>query len=203
MDLAETALLSFETKKEAPSMYLRQPMEVKAHLDERLLLGEEYFAAVYAGFASWAVARDVLARNNQDSIMGDSELQIPPDQWDPCFLASLALTGGAMWEGIGSAEVRHEFWEWYLTSAVPSAFMAVCSINCAEALTEYIGDEGVTIEQGGRGFLRTATQQLRIFQGSFVNEVRGIFGGASNLEAIANVTASEGVAGLGPMDNEP
>jgi len=77
------------------------------------------------------------------------------------------------------------------------------SINCAEALTEYIGDEGVTIEQGGRGFLRTATQQLRIFQGSFVNEVRGIFGGASNLEAIANVTASEGVAGLGPMDNEP
>ena len=127
MDLAEAALLSLGPIEETQAVDSRELMEVKGHLDEKFLLDEEYFPAVYAGFASWAVARDVLTRKNQDQVTGDSELQIPPDEWDPCFLASLALAGGATWEGIGSRESRHEFWEWYLASAIPGAFMAIHS----------------------------------------------------------------------------
>lgn len=126
MDFAESTLTNLESRQEARAMDSRQLMEIKTYLDEKFLLGDEYFPAVYAGFASWAVARDILARN-RNPIIGDSELQIPPDEWEPCFLASLALTGGATWERIGRSESRREFWEWYLTSAVPNAFTVASS----------------------------------------------------------------------------
>jgi hypothetical protein len=127
MDLAEAALSGIGDRSEAQAISSRELMEVKSYLDEKFLLGEEFFPAVYAGFASWAVARDVLAGNHPSPPTGDSELQIPPEEWEPCFLASLALIGGATWEGIGSPERRHEFWEWYLLSAVPNSFKAASS----------------------------------------------------------------------------
>jgi hypothetical protein len=125
MDLAEAAISSIGMRSETSTEHSRNLLEVKTYLDNKLLLGQEYFPAVYAGFASWAVARDVLlSRSSSEPMPGESEFQIPPDEWDPCFFASLAITGGATWEGVGTPDVRRDFWDWYLATAVPEAFAA-------------------------------------------------------------------------------
>jgi hypothetical protein len=95
--------------------------ELKADLDERLLLGEAFFAAVYAGFSCWATVRDVLAPEATTLPPAESELQLPPEDWDPCFFSSLALAGGATWDGLGDPQIRGAFWRWYLEEAVPNA----------------------------------------------------------------------------------
>jgi hypothetical protein len=122
MDLAEAAVSNIKGRAEVRTVPSDDLLEVKSYLDDKFLLGENYFAAVYAGFASWAVARDAVSPYRSESMSGDSERQVSPDEWDPCFFASLALTGGAVWEGIGSPDKRREFWNWYLTTAVPDAF---------------------------------------------------------------------------------
>lgn len=96
--------------------------QLKAHLDDKFLLGEEYFPAVYAGFAAWAVVRDVLKGEFSVNELGESELYIPPEDWDSAFFASLAVAGGATWEEGGNSATRQRFWDWYLRNAVPEAF---------------------------------------------------------------------------------
>lgn len=124
MDLAQKAISSIMEENASDSCGTADLVKVKAYLDNKLLLGREYFAAIYAGFSSWAVARDVLSQDPAMSIIGNTELEISPEEWDPCFLASLAVTGGATWEGTGATDARREFWHWYLTVAVPQAFAA-------------------------------------------------------------------------------
>jgi hypothetical protein len=124
MDLAEGAVSSITEGSTSGAWDGSEFMKVKTYLDNKLLLGQEYSPAVYAGFASWAVARDVLSWNHPKVTLRDTELEIDPEEWDPCFLATLAITGGATWEGVGRSDIRHEFWYWYLTTAVPDAFTA-------------------------------------------------------------------------------
>lgn len=77
-----------------------------------------------------------------------------------------------------------------------------CSDACGEAITKYVDDEDVTISKGGLGFVRSATGQVRVFQGSYMRLIRQLLGGGSNLEAIQNLDASEGVDLDGPLDNQ-
>lgn len=93
---------------------------LRSHLDGHFLLGERYFAAIYAGFAAWALARDVVTPNPLTARSG-SELHLPPDRWEPAFLASLAEAGGATWEAVGDNERRRAYWEWYVRVATPQA----------------------------------------------------------------------------------
>jgi hypothetical protein len=124
MDLAEAAVSSAQEEKASGPEDKSELMRVKTYLDNKLLLGQEYLPAVYAGFASWAVTRDVLSWDHPKVTQRDTEIEISPDEWDPCFLASLAIAGGATWEGAGNSDTRREFWYWYLTAAVPQAFTA-------------------------------------------------------------------------------
>jgi Immunity protein Imm5 len=124
MDLAEAAVSSARGESASGAWTQRQLMRLRAHLESKLLLGQDYFPAVYAGFASWAVTRDVLSWGYPRAAQRGTEAEISPDEWDPCFLASMAITGGATWEGTGRSDTRREFWSWYLTAAVPEAFMA-------------------------------------------------------------------------------
>lgn len=98
--------------------------EIDTDLDNKLLLGEAYFPAITAGYAAWSVMRDAIRIS--DSVFrefsGDSELDVSSDEWDPCFYASVAVAGGAVWEESGNAELRREFWEWYLKCAIPEAY---------------------------------------------------------------------------------
>jgi Immunity protein Imm5 len=65
--------------------------------------------------------RDVLAPEATTLPPAESELQLPPEDWDPCFFSSLALAGGATWDGLGDPQIRGAFWRWYLEEAVPNA----------------------------------------------------------------------------------
>jgi hypothetical protein len=101
----------------------REVGSLKTLLDNKLLLGEDLFPAVYAGFSAWAVARDAASFSSPGGRVEvpTYEPEDSPEDWEPCFHASLAITGGAVWEGIGDPQIRREFWVWYLTSAVPWA----------------------------------------------------------------------------------
>ena len=101
----------------------REVGSLKTLLDNKLLLGEDLFPAVYAGFSAWAVARDAAFFSSSGGRLEVStyEPEDSPEDWEPCFHASLAITGDAVWEGIGDPQIRREFWVWYLTSAVPGA----------------------------------------------------------------------------------
>ncbi len=93
---------------------------LKAFLDDKLTLGQEYFAGIYAGFACLAAAREVVYRREPPDI--SSELELDPDEWDASFYASLAEAGGAVWEeGVGDAEARRKYWKWFLEDPVPRA----------------------------------------------------------------------------------
>lgn len=126
MDLAEAAVSGI-TDRSASGMR-GEFMKVKTYLENKFLLGKEYSPAICAGFACWAVTRDVLSWDHYKVTQGDTELGVSPEDWDPCFLASLAIAGGATWEGIGKPDIRREFWSWYLTTAVPEAFTAVVEL---------------------------------------------------------------------------
>lgn len=127
MELAETAVSNAGEVIRERQKYLTYLGEVKTDLDDKFLLGNEYFPAVYAGFAAWAVTRDVISQNRPRFDAGESELQMSPEDWEPCFFASLAITGKAAWEEPDMSDVRRNFWEWYLTAAVPEAFTKVAS----------------------------------------------------------------------------
>ena len=95
---------------------------LKADLDGKFLLGEASFRAVYAGFSCWATAGEVVSPADDGLSSAISELDLSPEDWDACFFASLAVSGGATWDRIGDPEARREFWRWYLEEAVPRAF---------------------------------------------------------------------------------
>jgi Immunity protein Imm5 len=98
----------------------RRLAELKTMLDNLFERGEEFFPAIYAGFACWAVARNATGhRPPEPDVTG--ELEIDPMSWTPCFLASLAHAGGAVWEDTGDPRRRREYWTWYLLEAVPAA----------------------------------------------------------------------------------
>jgi|GEM_PF-1161115 len=76
---------------------------------------------VYALMACTAAARTVLDDPPLEEL-AVAEKEADPADWEACFCASLAATGGATWEGVGDPRVRGRFWEWYLLVAVPFAW---------------------------------------------------------------------------------
>jgi hypothetical protein len=91
--------------------------KLKTYLDDKFPLGPEYFAAIYAGFACFAAASDLLRRREPPD---GNELEVDPTEWDACFFGSLAHAGGAVWEeGVGDPAARRAYWEWFLTDPVP------------------------------------------------------------------------------------
>ncbi|UNI17065.1 hypothetical protein JDV02_003444 [Purpureocillium takamizusanense] len=84
-------------------------------------LEPENFLAVYAGFACLNTAYHAIAREMYDQDSENGEIDIDPQHWSPCFLASLVAAGGAPWEPNTDPVARREFWQWYLLNAVPSA----------------------------------------------------------------------------------
>jgi hypothetical protein len=99
----------------------REIGELRTRLDNAFERGDEAFPAIYAGNACWAVARDAVG--DVTAIPeGDGELEVDPTEWSPCFYASIAEAGGAVWEdGVGDNTRRRDFWRWYLLEAIPAA----------------------------------------------------------------------------------
>ncbi|MBO9555883.1 Imm5 family immunity protein [Cellulomonas sp.] len=87
------------------------------------LLGAVDPRAVHALLACAAAVSTVLDDPPLDDL-AVSEKEADPADWEACFYASLAWTGGATWEGVHEPLVRGRFWEWYLLVAVPFAWDA-------------------------------------------------------------------------------
>jgi RHS repeat-associated protein len=79
-----------------------------------------------------------------------------------------------------------------------------CSDECAEAGTEYIGDPGVTIRKGGRGFIRTRLGGVEIFSVKNISKWWSRLGGRSALEVIERWNYTGGGAGreIGDIEDE-
>jgi hypothetical protein len=89
---------------------------LKAYLDGKFELGSVYFSAIYAGFAAFAAAADLL---HPQPPPDHHELEGDPMDWDACFNASLAHAGGATWEeGVGDPDARRAYWDWFLSEPV-------------------------------------------------------------------------------------
>jgi hypothetical protein len=94
---------------------------VKANLQSISLPDEEDFSPLYAGYACWTAASKVLLGIGiwPDC---DPETELDVELWDASFFASLAYSGGAIWEeGVGDPVKRREYWEWFLREAIPQA----------------------------------------------------------------------------------
>jgi len=79
------------------------------------------FHAVYAGWASVLVVGVALS----DEFMGKPELKdsdLDWEQWDASFFAATAYAKDAPWGEECDKVLLREFWEWYLHSAVPTAY---------------------------------------------------------------------------------
>jgi hypothetical protein len=116
--------------------HLLQPKEItisekdmrafRADLDDISLPDEEDFSPLYAGYACWTAASKVLLGIGiwPDC---DPETELDPEEWDASFFASLAYSGGAIWEeGVGNPVKRREYWEWFFREAIPQAVSQFC-----------------------------------------------------------------------------
>jgi hypothetical protein len=92
---------------------------LKTSLDDMFELGDDFFPAIYAGFACWAAVRDVIGHIPKEPDV-NSEIDIDPELWSPCFFASLAVSRGATWEPGSDPDQRRRYWEWYLINAIPA-----------------------------------------------------------------------------------
>ncbi|HEV2216185.1 MAG TPA: Imm5 family immunity protein [Candidatus Dormibacteraeota bacterium] len=122
MQMAESAVSGLLTDARGDTVTIRELGRLKTELDNKFLLGERFFTAVYGGFAAWAVVRDVLDTGHALVDDAASEFQTDAESWAPCFFASLAISGGATWEDSGDSARRRRFWVWYLQSAIPDTF---------------------------------------------------------------------------------
>ncbi|MHA6883110.1 Imm5 family immunity protein [Ralstonia pseudosolanacearum] len=59
--------------------------------------GDVAFVAAYAGMATFSAVNTVLYDTNFD-LFGENEQNVPPDDWDASYYASLAVSGSAVWE---------------------------------------------------------------------------------------------------------
>jgi hypothetical protein len=128
IDLVRDVVMAVVEQSPMPDVHRRLD-ELKVLIDNKLILGDDYFRACYAGSACWAAARDVVNGRWDWVTAGESEQEIYPDDWDASFYASLAVTGSTGWERSGVDHARQEFWIWYLREAVPGAFARAAQVD--------------------------------------------------------------------------
>ena len=116
LELAEESL-----QGQIDAKYLEQKRDsLYTKTDNLIDEGEEYFTAAYVGFACISAVNAVLYDIDLTTA-GTPEIETDPDGWTACFYASIAYCGGATWEeGVGNDAKRREFWEWFLSEAVPT-----------------------------------------------------------------------------------
>jgi hypothetical protein len=118
LDLAEQHLERGGREKE-----LRIQREIVDDLLLELGVNEEERGALPAGYAgSAAIAATWAALGERLPGRGLPEGESDAEDWTAAFFASIAWSGGATWEGsVGNADLRREFWLWYLREAIPGA----------------------------------------------------------------------------------
>ena len=98
---------------------------LQAELDDRLLGEERYFSSVCAGWACLTAGHNAVRgacwlHDEPDK----TDLELDPWSWDPAGAASIAVAGGAVWQDVGSDDLRRDFWTWFAQEALPTAAQA-------------------------------------------------------------------------------
>lgn len=98
-----------------------------AHCDDLVYEHQELQNTVAVGYAALQVLRIALWDNlyPESHLVTDlSEDECDPEDTDCAFCAACAWAGGTKWDETSSAEQRLAFWRWWLTEAVPAAWLA-------------------------------------------------------------------------------
>jgi hypothetical protein len=101
--------------------FTRNPFELSrlhTFLDNRLWARPESGAAAAAGYACWAVNRDLL---NGGPPSRHLDRQPDFDNQEPAWYASVAEAGTTR-DDRNDPSARRAFWTWYLTQAVPRCY---------------------------------------------------------------------------------
>lgn len=83
---------------------------------------EDNMTVIFAGMVAVQAAYDTIAGKCITENISDEEALQNPDEWDTAFLASLAYNGGAVALDKINHERNKEFWNWYLTDCIETAY---------------------------------------------------------------------------------
>lgn len=72
-----------------------------------------------AAFSCYAAAR-VVAHDLDINLLNTPVEEKDPEDWEACFYASIAYSGGATWNEESDNFKRKEFWQWYFKNALPN-----------------------------------------------------------------------------------
>jgi hypothetical protein len=98
--------------------------ELTEHLQD-LEFEEDQVSALFAAESVLAAATLVLGSRTFDPYAIEPTTQdeeLDSDRWDSAYFAAAAYTGGLLGDPQSSTSKRKEFWQWYLTDAVPEAW---------------------------------------------------------------------------------
>lgn len=98
------------------------------HCDNVICCHQSLMNDAVVGYAALQVLRIALWDNLYAEASPDIALE--EDERDPCntdcaFSAACAWAGGTKWDEHSSAEIRLAFWRWWLSEAVPAAWLSV------------------------------------------------------------------------------
>jgi hypothetical protein len=98
--------------------------ELTEHLQD-LEFEEGQISALFAAESVLAAATLVLGSRTFDPYAIEpttQDVELDSDRWDSAYFAAAAYAGGLLGDPQSSASKRKEFWQWYLTDAVPEAW---------------------------------------------------------------------------------
>lgn len=81
--------------------------------------------AILVGYGAVQVVRRAVFDETCDPGSIDvalSDVDVDPDEMDSSGLAAAVWAGGTLWDGTSDPAKRREFWEWWLTTAIQSAW---------------------------------------------------------------------------------
>jgi hypothetical protein len=82
------------------------------------------YAGTCAAQAFWVAVNDEIFDGEIDFILTEDDLKDPTYKTEASFFASIAYAGGTIWNHKSNNQKRLEFWKWWLTEAMPAAWLA-------------------------------------------------------------------------------
>lgn len=97
------------------------------HCDQLIYDHQDRQNDALAGYAAVQSLRIALLDDLYPEVMDQncSDENLEPEDLDSAFSAAACYAGGTIWDPSSSAQLRREFWLWWLTQAVPQAWHTI------------------------------------------------------------------------------
>lgn len=95
------------------------------HCDELVYENQDKQNDALVGYAALQILRIALWDNLYSDSLSEAATddEVDPEDTDYAFSAAACWAGGTIWDGSSSPDRRLDFWRWWLTEAVPSAWL--------------------------------------------------------------------------------